>query len=171
MTINYDRLKLAIQAVQESPKPEAFDMDCYVHGAVKGFSIDTDPHCGSPGCVLGHLALRPDLQGFLAYDENAGMIYAGQLRTDIDEYGEEFDAVVPARYDDKELRNWFGISEVQAEALFGPRGCGDAKTVDEAVAYLQEFIDAHQRVKLSLTPELLLLLYTLALAAAAVALY
>lgn len=148
-TPNIERLKLTIKAVSESAKPEAFDMDCYMHGAHKGFSIDPDPHCGSPGCLLGHLAAREDLQNFLRLDDDFGLVFANQF-VEFSTYDDALDEEVmrsepkTATYDDPELCAWFGLNNAQAVALFGPGGCDNAKTVEEAAQYARAFIDAYE---------------------------
>lgn len=148
MTPNTERLELVIKAARESKNPAGFNMDVYINGEYIGLSSTPNPHCGSPGCLLGHLAAREDLQDFLTFDEHRGMVFAGQTRTEIDwdesDNQVEREVPKPARYDDAELHEWFGINEEQATALFGPNGCDDARNIEDAVAYVQAFIDANK---------------------------
>lgn len=117
------RLENLIRALDESPNPGAFTMDYFAH------NFDT------PACVLGHYVLRRDLQrvfklrGGFPQDSRTG-----------EWISYHFDVVL----------DHFGINKVEASDLFASGGCGDAKTPEEACAYIKTFID--QRISKSELP-------------------
>lgn len=118
--INVKNLQLAVQALRESPDPEAFDMAGY-------------GTCGTPACVFGHLANRTDLQKVFRLGPNGGGVYSA-------------DQKFPERlaYCHPKVRGFFGVDAFQVEELFGADGCGDAKTAEAAAAYIERFILDHK---------------------------
>lgn len=117
--MNKPRLLNLIKALQESPAPERFTMDDYVHP------------CGTPACVLGHYAARSDLQDFLTAPRDGWQ----EVQTTSGERVPYWDQLVLQHFD---------IAYSQACELFSTYGCGRAKTVDEAIAYLRRFIDVQE---------------------------
>jgi hypothetical protein len=85
---------------------------------------------------LGHYACRTDLQRLLEpriiYDQHSyspvknEVVYQGGTRT--------------LNYWDAEIRDHFGINGVQALYLFGPQGCGGARTPKQAARYIERFV-------------------------------
>lgn len=80
--------------------------------------------CGTPFCVLGNYAFRVDLQ-------RSFQLWKGDLcnsdRNHVD-------------YDGPLVMAHFGITAEEAMELFGPEGCGDAQSPDEAIEYIEAFV-------------------------------
>jgi hypothetical protein len=115
--MNKERLLNVAKALRESPEPEKFDMDLYIHT------------CGTPACAFGHYASRSDLQDEWIVDR-CGMICAA-------DDGSELDMIA---FGDRSLRH-FDITAQQADELFGPKhGCGGAKTAIAAAEYIEAFV-------------------------------
>ncbi len=120
--MNKERLELAIQALEEYTNPHEFTMLVYT-------SL-----CGTPSCVLGHLAARQDLQNQFYLDNTGAVI----------------DRSDPLLYPRHIASQFFDISVGDAHELFGCHGCGEAKTPEEAIAYIRGFI---QRRAIDTDPE------------------
>lgn len=119
-------LRNCIRALQESPKPEAFAMRCFIHA--------NGSHCGSPACVLGHYASRPDLQNLFVFEPPSIRVHYRQ--------GSKYVNGGPVEYRDHYFLEHFGLEdEDEADELFGGEGCANAQTPDEAIAYLEGFIE------------------------------
>lgn len=113
MKIRADRLQKCIQALEECKEPGRFNMHTFAHS------------CGTPGCVLGLLAARRDLQRTFRLDKRLRLVDAkGRM----------------VFADGEEVQNYFGLSMFEAEDMFGQEGCGGASTTEEAVDYIQKFI-------------------------------
>lgn len=142
------RLLRVAKALRESPVPEAFDMEGFLHG--DGF-IDSAEEaaeknwCGTPACALGHYAARLDLQRLLQIKFKNKNVWNEKLR----KY-----QLIPTPYVkfagtnneisfDHELQNYFGVDNDQLCALFGGEGCGGAKTVKAAATYIERFVKNH----------------------------
>lgn len=117
--IHRKRLENVARALMESPNPEHFSMETFA----------SDHSCGTPACALGHYAWRTDLQG------------AFRLR--------EIGDVVTR--DGRRPENWFGyvchhfgISLYEYIELFSNAGCGNAKTPEQAAAYILDFVERHR---------------------------
>jgi hypothetical protein len=108
-----DRLLNVARCLRESPNPEQFTMDNY--GA----------DCGTPFCAIGHYAARSDLQDSFRLSEDGYLETARGAAT---------------FYDESVVLDHFGISMDHAERLFGPGGCGHAKTAEEAAQYIERFV-------------------------------
>lgn len=80
--------------------------------------------CGTPACALGHYAHRRDLQQ--AFKLEYCLVTARST-----DYGSV----------SRRAMDHFGITDIEYCTLFGSNGCGDAQTRDEAVAYIEEFIE------------------------------
>jgi hypothetical protein len=125
--MNFARLEKLIVALQDA-SPRDFDMLHY------GMS------CGTPQCVLGHYASRRDLQrSFELVRPEYGEVVL-RSRTGRPSCGYTL-------YADMPIQSHFGISYDQCEELFGPAGCGDAKTPKQAIRYIRKFIDRHRAQK------------------------
>lgn len=95
-------------------------------------------NCGTPACALGHYASRTDLQDVFSLTDTKGLphVYGSYIylkNTDV-RIGNEHPAVL----------EHFGITEDQAEDLFGACGCNEASTQEDAVAYIKDFCRADQ---------------------------
>lgn len=113
MTMIYrQRLLNVVKALRETSRPERFDM-----GRWGGF-------CGTPACAIGHYAARRDLQRTFSLS-----FWRGKLKVRGDR---------PAY---PEISTHFGITDMEATELFGTRGCLDAQTVDEAIPYIEAFVE------------------------------
>jgi hypothetical protein len=125
------------QALRESPRPEAFSMECFIRGDCWDARIGSDnvPQfwCGSPACVLGHYALRTDLQDVLILDQEA--LEEGEPCVKLKHNDQ------PLTFSDYTFQEHFGLrTSGEAQLLFGPSGCGGAQTPEEAIAYIERFI-------------------------------
>lgn len=119
--IRFDRLNDLIRALRAYRT--TFTMECYVLKS-------GHPHypCGSPACVLGHYATKFPRRG-LYLSRNGGLWARGRGVEDF-----------PIVYDSTVVCDHFGITDVDANNLFSPWGCGGAKNRREAIRYIKEFI-------------------------------
>lgn len=150
------RLLNVARALRESPKPEAFNMNCYIHNddtidivdgintrwnnttmnmeyVFNGVVIDTKEWCGTPACALGHYAARPDLQRLLfvgGSKRNPKLKLVASPKQD-------------RQFSDIKVCQHFGITEDQANELFDHDGCGGAETAIEAAQYIERFVNQH----------------------------
>lgn len=118
-------------------------MACFVHNQTSYDMGDTPKFdwCGTPACVLGNYASRGDLQRLLTvkalprrYNRNElehVMVLRGKVVHD------SYDS---ASHKDAQVLDHFGITAAESEVLFGPDGCGGAKTPEEAAAYIEKFV-------------------------------
>jgi len=119
--IHKKRLLNVAKACRETKFPKAFTMSQYTR-------MEGDWPCGTPGCALGNYAARRDLQrGFL-----------------IDSYGNARDRVcglglLPA------AERHFGLAFGEVHRLFGPNGCGSAKTAKQAARFIENFVKRKER--------------------------
>jgi hypothetical protein len=109
---NLERLQNCIVALRDA-NPEHFSM---THVA----------DCGTPSCVLGHYAARRDLQDEFRLTPQSNWM--------LDANGDE------PNYDDPSVCDHFDLTEKEAAELFGSHGCNDARTPQEAIAYIEAFI-------------------------------
>ena len=115
------RMLRVARALRESPNPKGFTMSCYV-----------DPNfCGTPACALGHYGSRRDLQKTLKVQ-----IFADKVTARLVFCSDG----VPAYYDDEKIMEHFGIDYEQTLDLFGPDGCGKAKTPAKAADFIEDFV-------------------------------
>lgn len=115
--MNAKRLLNVAKALRESPAPDQFTMGQYAH------------RCGTPACALGHYAARHDLQGqFVLHQGHDGIFCVGADDDDVP-------------YHDRRVLHHFGIDGEDAERLFGPTGCGSAKTPIKAAEYIERFVE------------------------------
>ena len=89
-----------------------------------------DDFCGAPGCVFGHYAARGDLQSEFRIDKikQNSLYWIFGLRG-------------PVYIHSDDISEHFGITRKQAYELFDIDGCGNARTPEEAAAYIRRFID------------------------------
>ncbi len=130
---NKELFKALIKSTVEA-NPETFDMGEY---AVRQFLKNEDgyydesrpnPFCGSPACILGNFAAREDLQSVMKLRPH-NMPVLVLTETDSRVY-----------FEDKEIRDLFGLTLEEANDLFSIDGCGEAKNDKErAVRYLRLF--------------------------------
>lgn len=115
--INKPRLEKLIVAL-EGVKPRDFDMGRYVHS------------CGSPACVLGYFASRGDLQRkFVITRDNYDGVNICLRGTK-----------EPVDHWDRVTHGYFGISEEQAEYLFGAES-NEGATPAQMRRKIRKFID------------------------------
>lgn len=141
-----DRLLKVAKALREHPAPKRFSMKCYINGD----EFDRDENasvkeewCGTPACALGTYASRPDLQRFLRIETN-------QSEQWDDNTGDWVTRLVPemvhldgdqAYFDSEAIETYFGLDGWgNARELFGPDGCGGAKTPKAAAKYIERFV-------------------------------
>lgn len=116
--MNRENFEKLLQANREA-KPELFNMALFVG----------EPNtCGTPACLLGNLALRPDLQSaFRAVPRNGGGIIGPDA--------------MQVFSDDVQVQEYFDITQDQAIHLFDAAGCNNARTDrDKALAYVEHFM-------------------------------
>lgn len=112
--MNKERLLNVAKALRESPDPDKFTMR---------LEVTND---GEPCCAWAHYVKRPDLQdAFIEMDPD------GYVRSK---------TATGMTYADSQVLNHFGITEDQAESLFGQEGCAEARTTDEAAEYIERFV-------------------------------
>lgn len=112
--MNKERLLNVAVALRSSPRPEKFTMAHYTNG------------CGTPACAFGHYASRQDLQDLCYITATGAIKYQGG--------GGLCD------YDDEEILKHFDITDNEAQKLFAPHGCGDAKTPEDAIKFIESFV-------------------------------
>lgn len=154
--MNTKLLEACIQALRESKNPEAFFMRLYkwpfdaplwLHAANKKVK---EEWCGSPACVLGHLAARTDLQNVLHFVGDNMMYAQKDVNPDVTQeeqplYAGENKGDVSAYFSDILLADIFGLNPDQMTALFGSNGCDGANTSQEAIDYIERFIACNGR--------------------------
>lgn len=128
------RLLNVAKALRESAVPRLFTMAHWGYGADEVTSPQADKGCGTPACALGHYASRRDLQRAFKLDEDG-------LVNDASDYSVGFDVEKRS----PEIEEHFGLSRSEPSELFGPEGCGHAKTVKEAARYIERFVKRKQR--------------------------
>lgn len=129
------RLLNVAKALRESQNPEAFDMDFYVHG--DGWAPDSAESgfdCGTPACALGHYASRTDLQ------KTFKIVKERDLYTEAPKAELCLRDGSGAIYQEPEVGAHFGLDVGECEDLFGPLGCGGAKTPKAAAKFIEKFV-------------------------------
>jgi hypothetical protein len=119
------RLLNVAKALRESPNPDKFTMGLF--GTVNG--------CVTPACALGHYASRPDLQRTFKLEEKQntyGIINVWLCLVDEPTRTPEFAS--------EHVQNHFDISEAEADELFSPQGCDEAREPVAAAAYIEAFV-------------------------------
>lgn len=134
--MNKERLLNVAKALRESPQPDKFDMDTYVHP------------CGTPACAFGHYAVRSDLQDLFTAHATP-LMWQG-----IDHIGGKENI----SYDAAVVLEHFDITQEEADRIFGCSGVADemvedfgpsellalaAKTPLEAAAWIERFVASH----------------------------
>lgn len=121
--VNFRRMDNVVRVLDEAPTnlKNSLDMGEY-------FS-----ECGSPACVLGHYASRPDVQRLLRPGKRRDS-YGGGLMPVAVKSGRR------VGLDSEEVLSHFGITYEEAEELFGGEGCGGATTTKAAAKYVKQFI-------------------------------
>jgi hypothetical protein len=117
MNVFKQRMLNVERSLLESPAPESFTMGTFFHA------------CRTPACAMGHYALREDLQDTFTMSQGGGLgTRAGDRRHRLD-------------CDGHEIREHFGISQVEAIRLFAYDGCNRARTPQEAAAFIRRFAE------------------------------
>ncbi len=133
--MNIERILNVARALRESPNPDMFNMDSYMHP------------CGTPSCAFGHYAVRSDLQS--AFTAHA----APEAWKGIDIVGGDKNI----NYGRDEVLEHFGITDEQSDQLFCDAGsaaeavedheisadsflCLSAKTPNEAADWIERFV-------------------------------
>lgn len=125
--MNRERLLNAVRALRESPSPCNFNMALWAY------------RCGTPGCVMGHYAARPDLQSEFElgmFEHELGPFILRRRESE------------PSAHR-KPLQPWdfaehFDITPDDASELFGSGGCDRATTPIEAAEYIERFVAARE---------------------------
>lgn len=130
--VQQKRLLSVAIALRDAAKAKMkLDMEVYVFSGAE----EDGGLCGTPACALGHYAARTDMQRLLMirtreskWDNrmSSNMVFRGS--GDL------------AAYEDAEVLNHFGIDYDHADEIFGPEGCGNAKTPLAAAKYIERFV-------------------------------
>lgn len=134
--MNKEHMMLLVKANKEMTHPERFTMATYVHNREAPYEINGEESrpplewCGTPACVLGNLGAREDLQQLLRIRDGA-LEFVEHVATDVLNIGS---------YSDERIRDYFDLTTNECYDMFGCDGCNDAKTLDEALAYIESFI-------------------------------
>lgn len=136
MAPNKERLLNVVRALHEDPDPENFTMAREVWGGMRS-RFGARPECGTPGCAFGHYAARRDLQDAFAIDRQGA--FGASIREVT--FGGEFGRGV--YYCSDSVARHFGLSEGEIDDLFGPDGCGGAKTSVDAADYIENWVKEH----------------------------
>ena len=91
------------------------------------FGYSGEKECGSPACALGHYVARRDLQREFLLNRDGYPVLCTNHR-DVSFFAFE---------------RHFGLKPEEHEELFGPEGCNNASTPEEAAAYIVNFIKRH----------------------------
>ena len=121
--MNEERLRNVVKALRESPAPLNFTMSYWGQG------------CGSPACAMGHYAFREDLQDVYILNELGDIQKVDRVVSEILQLPFE------------SFAKHFDLSQQETMALFGSNGCNKAKTIEEAIAYIEDFITEKLGVK------------------------
>ena len=123
-------LRNVVRALRESPNPAAFTMSRYVYAEGQEFPA------GTPADPLGHYATREDLQQLFIIDKTgAGFVLYRP--------GGKYVMGGPIQFRDHYFLDHFGFGfddVEEVEYLFGARGCNGAKTIDEAIRFIEAYI-------------------------------
>ena len=134
------RLLNVARALRESPIPNAFTMRTYLHGdSYDEFYHDLDAKnwpCGTPACALGHYGARTDLQKTFKVKKVPSFSMDGSDALNVCSRANSY----TISYNQSAVLNHFGIDSDQAENLFGPNGCGNAKTAIQAAKFIEKFV-------------------------------
>lgn len=115
--MNKKQIKNVIRALKETPHKDRFDMASWAHP------------CGTPACAIGNYAQRTDLQDTFCL--RAGDWGGMNLINTVDD--------TVAHLED-EVAEHFDLSEEEAEMLFGQQGCGGATTTEQAIEFLEWYL-------------------------------
>lgn len=117
------------RALRESVAPaHFFDMKKWGYPVVNGFFdkvLGKEHTCGTPACALGHYAVRKDLQSVFDLNLMGELLVNGRVRP----------------LDWSLLAAPFDITDDEARKLFGPKGCDNAQTREQAATYLEAFAE------------------------------
>lgn len=98
--------------------------------------------CGTPGCALGHYAARRDLQRTFTLQTEGEMVDVCTANGEWVAFPLE-DSVLEV------FEEHFDLSASEVERLFGPDGCGRAKTPNKAADYIERFVKQRAKKELS----------------------
>lgn len=110
------RLLNVARALRESPAPDKFTMDEYFKR-----------NCGTPACALGHYTFREDLQSVFWWDKKGRYPISRATGEGVS-------------YDESEVLAHFGLTENEADELFGAEGCGWAQEAVDAADFIENFV-------------------------------
>ena len=116
MTIYRQRLLNVARALREAPRPEQFYMGAFARP------------CGSPACALGHYAARTDMDQPFSLGADSCLWFEGRWVSSL----ALFNRLIPEH---------FGITSREADQLFYGDGCGRAQTPEQAIAYIENFVE------------------------------
>lgn len=143
--MNKERLLNVAKALREAIHPEQFDMERHVHP------------CGTPACAFGHYAAREDLQDEFSINTTNDPT---RCRSEGVHWRATGEGLFNGYADRRVLRH-FGITDRQAEELFGAasdfeedsdddfggthaRLARTTKTPAEAADYIERFVAEHE---------------------------
>lgn len=118
LKVHRNRLLRVAQDLRNSPAPRKFTMRFYGHS------------CGTPACALGHYAAAKHRGSPFRLGRDGVLLVNGRPNYP--------PACVAADH--------FGLSDDdELEALFGPLGCGRARTPIQAAKYIEAFVARKER--------------------------
>ncbi len=136
------RLLNVAKALRETQTPDDFRMSLFGNA------------CGTPACALGHYASRTDLQKAFVFRVNReDAAYNKRQSQAMLEDPSTYRGLISPHvatvkrpraalwYDGPEILEHFGITDYQAELIFGGHGCGGARHPDEAAQFIERFVE------------------------------
>lgn len=123
--MNKERLLNVAKACRESRNPDQFSMARYVNT------------CGTPACAFGHYAARADLQDEFSINTEQNPKRWNDEGVHDKKTGEQI------WYDSDEVLAHFDATEEELKVLFNTRGCGGARTPEQAAEYIERFVAEH----------------------------
>lgn len=146
--MNKERLLLAARVLREAAKQRELANDYQRHFNMCRFVND----CGTPACVLGHYAVRKDVQELFALGCENISHFAYSVRGELLYRESTVHDYRPTDYCSLEVRGHFDVNEAECEALFGPMGCHNALTEEEAADFIEECV-AEDKIPLGYADE------------------
>jgi len=134
--MNKERLLLAARVLREAAKQREIAKDHQPHFNMCRFVND----CGTPACVLGHYAVRKDVQELFALGIENISHFAYSVRGELLYRESTVHEYRPTDYYSPEVRGHFDINMDECEALFGPIGCNNALTEEEAADFIEKCV-------------------------------
>lgn len=134
--MNKEHMLTLLKANREMKHPERFTMGTYVHNRETPYEINGEESnppqewCGTPACVLGNFGAREDLQRLLCIRDES-LAFVERVERDL---------LNIVSYCDERIASYFDLTTNECYEMFGLDGCNEAKALDAALAYVEDFI-------------------------------